>query len=243
MAFVLIESGFKSGEMITIDKDRTVFGRHTTCDCVLSHPTVSREHFYIERNAGKLFLVDLGSNNGTFANESKISWVELKDGDKIQAGPFTLIFKSSSDEEAEGVGVVLPAPDDPRQETDGCRIYPRQYYEGIEHFNARRYYEAHEVWEEVWLRSLDETKLFYQMLIQAAVGLHHYENGNARGARGMYRNVLEKAERLPAFYMSVDVTDFICKFKEFFSDMIERNSDGPQQDRARPAIRLLEGQD
>jgi predicted metal-dependent hydrolase len=229
--------------MITIDKDRTVFGRHTSCDCVLSHPTVSREHFYIERTAGKLFLVDLGSNNGTYANESKISWVELKDGDRIQAGPFTMIFKSSSDEAAEDAVADLTAPDDSEPDTDGDRIYPRQYYEGIAHFNARRYYEAHEVWEEIWLRSLDETKVFYQMLIQAAVGLHHYENGNTRGARGMYRNVFEKAERLPTFYMSVDVTDFIRKFKEFFSDMIERNSERPEQDRPRPTIRLLEGQD
>jgi predicted metal-dependent hydrolase len=242
MAFVLIETGFKTGEMIQIDKDRTVFGRHTSCDCVLSHPTVSREHFYIERNAGKLFLVDLGSNNGTFANECRISWIELKDGDKIQAGPFIMIFKSPSDETAEETGVDLPAPD-AKPDMDGDRIYPRQYYEGIEHFNARRYYEAHEIWEEIWLRSLAETKVFYQMLIQAAVGLHHYENGNIRGARGMCRNVLEKAERLPAFYMSVDVADFIRKFREFFSDMIEKNSERAEEERPRPVIRLFEGQD
>lgn len=242
MAFVLIDSGLKAGEMVTLDKARTVFGRHTTCDCVLGHPTVSREHFYIERNAGKLFLVDLGSNNGTFANGNKVSWVELKDGDKIQAGPFTFIYKSSSDGDPEPGGLKPPARDDDRPDMDGERIYPRQYHEGVEHFNARRYYEAHEVWEEVWLRSMGETKVFYQMLIQAAVGLHHYENGNTRGARGMYKNVLEKAARLPSFYMSVDVADFVRKFKEFFSDMIERDIDRPEQDRPRPAIRLLEDQ-
>ncbi|HEY6329060.1 MAG TPA: DUF309 domain-containing protein, partial [Blastocatellia bacterium] len=60
----------------------------------------------------------------------------------------------------------------------GATSYPRQYSDGIIHFNSRRYYEAHEVWEEVWLESTGTEKLFYQMLIQSAVGLHHYERGN-----------------------------------------------------------------
>ncbi len=242
MAFVLIDSGLKTGEEIALDKDKTVFGRHGACDCVLNHPTVSREHFHIERNAGKLLLVDLGSNNGTFVNGDKISWVELKDGDKIQAGPFTMVYKSPGDVEAEPGGLDVRAREDVEPDVDAERIYPRQYHEGVEHFNAGRYYEAHEVWEEVWLRSMDETKVFYQMLIQAAVGLHHYANGNTRGARGMYRNVLEKSERLPSFYMSIDVVDFIRKFKAYFSDLIERNIDTRDKDMPRPTIRLLEGQ-
>lgn len=118
--------------------------------------------------------------------------------------------------------------------------YPREYLEGIEHFNARRYFEAHEVWEEIWLRSAGETKLFYQMLIQAAVGLHHYERGNARGGRGMHKRVVEKLQLLPSFYMSLDLSDFSERFISFFADLIENaNEAAPPADKLRPAIRLL----
>src|SRR5204862_3147329 len=86
--------------------------------------------------------------------------------------------------------------------------YPREYLQGIEDFNAGRYFDAHEIWEEIWLRSSGDTKLFYQMLIQAAVGLHHYERGNARGARGMNTNVTDKLGRLPSAYMSLDLVEF-----------------------------------
>src|SRR5437773_8077279 len=95
MASLTFDSGPKTGERISLEKDKVTFGRSKSCDCVLPHPTVSREHFYVERNNGKLFLVDQGGENGTFANTERVSWVELKEGDKIRAGPFTMIFESS----------------------------------------------------------------------------------------------------------------------------------------------------
>jgi predicted metal-dependent hydrolase len=126
---------------------------------------------------------------------------------------------------------------------DGRRThaYPREYLEGIEHFNARRYFEAHEVWEEVWLRSTGDAKRFYQMLIQAAVGLHHYERGNVRGARGMRKRVVEKLQLLPSFYMSLDLSDFSEQFNNFFADLADGDDEAapPQSDKPRPLIRLL----
>jgi predicted metal-dependent hydrolase len=122
----------------------------------------------------------------------------------------------------------------------GERNYPREYLEGIEHFNARRYFEAHEIWEEIWLRSEGDARLFYQMLIQAAVGLHHYERGNARGGRGMHKRVVEKLQLLPSFYMSLDLSDFSAQFRNFFLDLIENNNEAaPSSDKPRPLIRLL----
>ena len=47
------------------------------------------------------------------------------------------------------------------------------YLEGIALFNQRRYFDAHEAWEEVWKRSTGNHKLFYQGLIQCAVALEH----------------------------------------------------------------------
>lgn len=245
-AFFRYDSGPKSGGRVRIDKDKVTFGRHLSCDCVLNHPTVSREHFRIERVGAKLLAVDLSSGNGTYANGERVSWIELKDGDKIQAGPFAFTIEIDSEKRDSHT------PDDPIDRRDfraGSQIspderydtvYPREYLEGIEHFNARRYFEAHEVWEEVWLRSTDETKLFYQMLIQAAVGLHHYERGNARGGRGMYKAVTDKLERLPAVFMSLSLADFSKQYRSFFAELIENDNEAPpDESRPRPFIRLL----
>jgi len=206
---------------------------------------VSREHFYVERNNGKLFVVDQGSENGTFANNERVSWVELKPGDKIRAGPFTLVFEMGSNRaESSDGAAIAPADGEPRDpsyfDVITAGLYPVEYIEGIDHFNAGRYFDAHEVWEEIWLRSSGNTKLFYQMLIQAAVGLHHYERGNARGARGMHANVVEKLSRLPAAFMSLDLDDFSIQFIAFLADLIENNNEAPPVDKPRPQIRLLD---
>ncbi|HXG64263.1 MAG TPA: DUF309 domain-containing protein [Blastocatellia bacterium] len=246
MPYLRFESGPQAGERLALDKPKLIFGRHLSCDCVLSHPTVSRQHFCIERMSGKYFLVDQESNNGTFANGERVSWVELKNGDRIQAGPFIWTVELPEEQErmrdnpAGENGAALEAPERSGFDAGHEQIYPREYLEGIAHFNARRYYEAHEVWEEIWLRSSEETKLFYQMLIQAAVGLHHYERGNYRGGRGMHKAVTEKLRRLPSVYMSLDLADFSRQFKSFFAELIEKGNESPPlAERARPFIRLL----
>lgn len=249
MAFLRFDSGPRTGERVPLDKDKVTFGRGKSCDCVIAHPTVSREHFYVEQNNGKHFLVDQGSENGTRSNDERISWIELADGDAIQAGPFRLVFEM---DDARTDTVELPLMDQfPAEEGESSEesvfnaattsaMYAPQYLQGIEHFNAGRYFDAHEVWEEIWLHSLGDTKVFYQMLIQAAVGLHHYERGNSRGVRGMHANVVEKLSRLPSVFMSLDLVEFSRSFNASLAELIERNDEAAfPADKPRPQIRLL----
>jgi hypothetical protein len=248
MASVRFETGPRTGETVIIEKDKLTFGRQLSSDCVLNHPTVSREHFYIERNGGKYFLVDQGSGNGTLVNGNKVSWIELKHGARIQAGPFSFSVDIA---EKSGPSEYETSPDEnwPENETEqaepgfdawAIQFYPREYLEGIEHFNACRYFNAHETWEEIWLRSSGETRLFYQLLIQAAVGLHHFEQGNLRGARGMYRNVTAKLPQLPSKFMSLDLEDFSRQFKSFFQELIDHETEVlVTTPKPRPRIELI----
>lgn len=57
-----------------------------------------------------------------------------------------------------------------------------RFLAGIELFNRAEYFEAHEVWEDVWNDCPAADRRFHQALIQAAVALHHARNGNRRGA-------------------------------------------------------------
>jgi predicted metal-dependent hydrolase len=56
--------------------------------------------------------------------------------------------------------------------------------EGLLLFNMGNFYDAHEVWEDLWRETADPVlKTCYQGLIQAAVGLHHLGRRNSIGAR------------------------------------------------------------
>src|SRR6476469_7449491 len=65
-------------------------------------------------------------------------------------------------------------------------VYDPRYLEGIEHFNRCDFFEAHESWEELWQDYTGPSRKFYQGLIQVAVCLHHFGNGNTRGAKKLY---------------------------------------------------------
>ena len=62
-------------------------------------------------------------------------------------------------------------------------------------FNRGGYFEAHELWEEVWHELAGAERIFVQGLIQIAAGLHHLEQQRPRPATGLLRKGLEKISR------------------------------------------------
>ena len=68
------------------------------------------------------------------------------------------------------------------------------FQKGIDAFNNRKFYEAHEYWEELWLDYKLTDATFIQGLIQLAVSYFHLFNQNLNGARSMIRKCLGKFE-------------------------------------------------
>src|SRR5690349_6531447 len=66
--------------------------------------------------------------------------------------------------------------------------YDQRYLTGVLLFNRQDYVEAHEVWEDLWAEAHGDERRFYQGLIQAAVGLCHFERSNLGGAVKLYRS-------------------------------------------------------
>ena len=75
--------------------------------------------------------------------------------------------------------------------------------EGINFFNAGRYFEAHERWEDLWRETRGPLRLFYQGLVQAAVGLHHLSRGNMNGGRAQLTKSLAKLSEYPEVFCRI----------------------------------------
>ncbi|PYX81223.1 MAG: hypothetical protein DMG70_20595 [Acidobacteria bacterium] len=72
------------------------------------------------------------------------------------------------------------------------------FIRGIRLFNEGRFFEAHEILEDVWRPASSSEKQYLQGLIQLAVAFHHQSTGNSVGAcslmeRGM-RNLSQASE-------------------------------------------------
>ena len=61
---------------------------------------------------------------------------------------------------------------------------------GIAEFNAGAFFEAHEVWEELWNDADGETKRVVQALVQIAAGYHKLELGVPGGAMKLFTRAL-----------------------------------------------------
>jgi predicted metal-dependent hydrolase len=59
------------------------------------------------------------------------------------------------------------------------------YLHALDLFNGASFFDAHEVWEDVWRAAPPEEKKFLQGLIQIAVAFHHHSTGNLVGARSL----------------------------------------------------------
>ena len=88
-----------------------------------------------------------------------------------------------------------------------------RYLRGIDHFNQGEFFEAHEVWEDLWIEVNDETKGFYHGLIQAAVALHHARRNNPNGARSLYRRMYANLERYRPAYLGLDVDSLLDRME------------------------------
>ncbi|MBE3074929.1 MAG: FHA domain-containing protein [Actinobacteria bacterium] len=76
----------------------TILGRDNSADVILDDPGISRQHTEIRVTNDGPHLVanirDLGSTNGTFVNDERITSRRLADGDRVNVGRTALIFRA-----------------------------------------------------------------------------------------------------------------------------------------------------
>jgi predicted metal-dependent hydrolase len=98
--------------------------------------------------------------------------------------------------------------------------YAPRYLAGIVLFNRGDFFEAHEVWESLWMETFGPEKQFFQGLIQAAVGLCHFCNGNVRGAVKLYHSSRDYLQRYGSPYLGLDQTTFWGQMDRCYAELL-----------------------
>jgi predicted metal-dependent hydrolase len=98
--------------------------------------------------------------------------------------------------------------------------YDPRYLAGVVLFNRQDYFEAHEAWEDLWAESHGAGRKFYQGLIQAAVGLCHYCNGNFNGAIKLYHSSRDYLQGCPTPFLGLDIEEFGRQMESCYHDLL-----------------------
>ena len=98
---------------------------------------------------------------------------------------------------------------------------------GIVHFNAKRFFEAHEKWEIIWLKSEGKEKIFLQGLIQCAAAFHHFQSKNSKGAQSLLEKGEIKIKKLGESHRGLNLKALhvkIATWKRFFQDTTQEEN-------------------
>jgi hypothetical protein len=98
--------------------------------------------------------------------------------------------------------------------------YDPRYLAGVLFFNRGDFFEAHEVWEDVWADSHGLERKFIQGLLQAAVGLYHFSGGNLGGAVKLYHSSRDYMAPCGSPFWGLDVDEFWRRMERCFAPLL-----------------------
>jgi pSer/pThr/pTyr-binding forkhead associated (FHA) protein len=119
-AFLYVERGPGAGQLASIRQGALIIGRASVSDLRLQHASISRRHAQLTRDGERFFVRDLGSQNGTYVNQTKIATeIEVELGDQIAVGNAVLVLRGSQN----GAGEVWEEPARPARRRSGGKLW------------------------------------------------------------------------------------------------------------------------
>lgn len=86
---------------------------------------------------------------------------------------------------------------------------PAELLQAIDNFNRGDWFDCHESMEELWVGEEGEMRDFYQGVLQVAVALHHWRDGNFGGAVRLLEMGAGHLRRVRPVCQGIDVASLI----------------------------------
>lgn len=99
-SFLVVIEGPRLGRCVRLEDVELVLGRSPEAGFTIEHPSVSRLHCSVQREALGASVRDLDSKNGTRVNGRQVRGGELRDGDHLMVGEVVLKFVAGGGAEA-----------------------------------------------------------------------------------------------------------------------------------------------
>lgn len=126
-AYLIVLAGTNVGAVYRLGDQEITLGRSKKAGIALDDTNISRAHASLTLlSQDEVLLKDLGSTNGTFVGDERISKKILRDGDRFQLGSTTLLKFSVSDEV---------------EESFQRQLYESSVRDGLTGLNNRKYFD------------------------------------------------------------------------------------------------------
>jgi signal transduction histidine kinase len=110
VATLIYKPGQPGERSFEIGAEPLLVGRAEEHPVAIPDKSLSRNHARIERTGDAVFIVDLGSKNGTFVNGAPVTRAELHHGDRVVLGDIAFLFSAGSPGETRPGTLPGPSP-------------------------------------------------------------------------------------------------------------------------------------
>lgn len=101
---LIIITGPRKGERITVHPEPLVIGREPGCDVVLDDDELARRHAEVAQTDAGLAIRDLGTMNRILVNQHEVTEAKLKHGDVVEIGHTRFLVQVVVQAEVNGIG-------------------------------------------------------------------------------------------------------------------------------------------
>jgi predicted metal-dependent hydrolase len=124
----------------------------------------------------------------------------------------------------------MSTPDAASKAHKSCHDTPSgQVLLAIRQFNAHHWFECHETLEPLWMQAHGELRDCYQGIIQLAIALHHWRNGNYNGSQALLTSAADYLSQVSSPCQWIDVTGLIGQLQMVQQRLAQLGPDRMQQ--------------
>ena len=100
----------------------------------------------------------------------------------------------------------------------------KRFKNAVSLFNSQKWYEAHDLFEEIWHETIGPERKTIQAILQIAVAQLHIDRGNIKGATILYGEALGRLKDSLEYSVGFDIDNLISTVDYKLKEMQSKNS-------------------
>jgi predicted metal-dependent hydrolase len=95
-----------------------------------------------------------------------------------------------------------------------------RFIQAIDKFNQKDFFECHEILEDIWFDTRDDSRNFYQGMLHIAVGLYHLtKKSNSQGTIIQLNKAIAKLSQYKENYNGVNLKKLLKEVEKIAKDL------------------------